>query len=57
MDTNIMYNIIFLGFDIFKYMHVNLDRAERHDLKSRLWLFFSPFLFPPKKGGKEKENE
>ena len=25
----------------------NSDRAERHDLKSRLWLFFSPFLFPP----------
>ena len=30
------------------------DRAERHDLKSRLWLFFSPFLFPPKKEGIRK---
>ena len=29
------------------------DRAERHELKSRLWLFFFPFLFPPlKKEGK-----
>ena len=27
---------------------------ERHDLKSRLWLFFSPFLFPPKKEGRRK---
>ena len=26
-----------------------IDRAERHDLKSQLWLFFSPFLFPSKK--------
>ena len=25
-----------------------------HDLKSRLWLFFSPFLFPPKKEGRRK---
>ena len=23
------------------------DRAEKHDLKSRPWLFFSPFLFSP----------
>ena len=30
------------------------DRAERYDLKSRLWLFFSPFLFPPKKQGERK---
>ena len=25
------------------------DREERHDFKSRLWSFFSPFLFPTKK--------
>ena len=25
------------------------DRAERYALKSRLLLFFSPFLFPPEK--------
>ena len=30
------------------------DRAERHDLKSLLWLFFSLFLFPPKKEGRKK---
>ena len=29
---------------------------ERHDLKSRLWLFFSPFFFPPKKRGKKKRR-
>ena len=35
-----------------------MDRAERHDLKSRLWLFFSPFIFPPKKKREEdKENK
>ena len=30
------------------------DRAERLDFWSRLWLFFSPFIFPPKKRGKKK---
>ena len=30
------------------------DQAERHDLKSLLWLFFSHFLFPPKKGKKKR---
>ena len=30
------------------------DRAERHDLKSGLWLFFTPFLFLPEKRGKKK---
>ena len=33
---------------------VHKDLAERHDLKSRLLLFFSPFLFPPKKKGRRK---
>ena len=32
------------------------DRAERHDLISRFWLSFSPFLFPPKKRGKKKRR-
>ena len=40
---------------LFKYQK-DRDRAERHDLKSRLWLFFSPFLFPPKKRGKKKRR-
>ena len=30
------------------------DGAERHDLKLRLWLFFSPFLFPLKTKRKKK---
>ena len=30
------------------------DRAERHD--QRLWLFFSPFLFPPKKEKRRRMN-
>ena len=35
-----------------------IDLAERHDLKSRLWLCFTPFLLPPKKKEeKEKENK
>ena len=33
------------------------DRAERHDLKSRLWLFFSHFQSPPKQREEENENE
>ena len=42
-----------------KYLLFNLniivlkDRVERYDLKSQLWLFFSPFLFPPKVRGKK----
>ena len=34
-----------------------LDRAERHGFYPRLWLFFSPFLFPPKKRGNKKEEQ
>ena len=30
------------------------DRVVRHDFWQRLWLFFYPFLFPPKKRGKKK---
>ena len=32
------------------------DRAESHDLKSRLWLFFSLFLFLLNKRGKKKRE-
>ena len=32
----------------------HVDQAERHDLKSPLWLFFSPFIFPLKKEGRRK---
>ena len=33
-----------------------INRAERYDFWPRLWLFFSPFLFPPKKRGKNKRR-
>ena len=33
------------------------DRAERHPFWLRLWFFFSPFLFSPKKEGKENEQK
>ena len=32
------------------------DRAERQDFYLRLWLFFSPFLFSPKKRWKRKRR-
>ena len=32
------------------------DRAERHDFRSILWIFFSHFLFPDKKRGKKKRR-
>ena len=35
-------------------IEIVIDDPERHDLKLRLWLFFSPFLFPPKKEGRRK---
>ena len=35
---------------------LSYDRAERHDLKSPTWLFFSPFLFLPKKRVKKKRR-
>ena len=38
-------------------MRKEKDRAERHDFCPRLWLFFSPLFFPPKKSEEEKENE
>ena len=30
------------------------DQSERHEFWPRLWLFFSPFLFTPKKEGRRK---
>ena len=33
-----------------RYIRITFpDRAERHDFWPRLWLFFPPFIFPPKK--------
>ena len=43
------YFVAFLSIDGFSF-----DRAERHDLKLQLWLFFSTFPFPPKKEGRRK---
>ena len=34
--------------------YLNFDQTERHEFCSRLWLFISPFLFPPKKEGRKK---
>ena len=64
-NTNTTVNIFYLHFVfilglsqnefcIFEIIKSAIDRAESHDLKSRLWLFFSPFLFPPKQRGKKK---
>ena len=38
----------------FFFSRYSWDDPERHELKSRLWLFFSPFLFPLKERGKKK---
>ena len=62
MSSKILFNnsriyIFFIIYYPFKKM-INmkkkkyLDRAERHDV----WLFFSPFLFPPKKKREEKRR-
>ena len=36
---------------------IKQDGTERYDFWSRFLLLHSPFLFPPKKEGREKENE
>ena len=40
----------------FYFLKSVKNRAERNGLKSRLWLFFSPFFIPPKKRGKKKRR-
>ena len=48
-----------VAFCVIQQMSFNppsFDRAERNDLKSRLWLFFPPFLVPPKNRGKKKRR-
>jgi hypothetical protein len=52
MVVEVQFRRLVSGCVLYKWIQV--DRAERHDLKSRLRLFFSPFLFPPKKEGKRK---
>ena len=37
-----------------KIIHKLHDRTERYDFRTRLCLFFSPFLFPPNKSGRRK---
>ena len=49
-----MQNNFFISYLFFS--NSPIDRAERYDLKSRLWIYFSPFLFPPKKRGKRKKR-
>ena len=47
-----------LNYHLYCYSVYELkeeDRAERHDLKSRLWLLFSIFS-PSKKRGKKKRR-
>ena len=46
---------LFIQINISIYLY---DQTERHDFWPWLWIFFSPFLFPPKKKREqEKENE
>ena len=45
------YQVLCICFLVFTF-----DRAERHEFWPRLWLFFSPFLFPPKKRGEKKSR-
>ena len=47
---------IYLFIDITHLPFTQTDDPEKHELKSRHWLFFSPFFFPPKKRGKKKRR-
>ena len=52
-----VYNDLIILLHFIGNLCTNLvepDRAERHDLKSRLCLLFSPFLFFPKKERRRK---
>ena len=58
MSFYIMTRTTFPSARVTELSPFTLDRAIRHYLQSRLWFFFSPFLFPPKKKREEeKENE
>ena len=39
-----------------EFRYRSSDQAERHYFCPRLWLFFFPFLFNPKKRGKKKRR-
>ena len=57
--THTYSHMINLDFCSWKVLEIGIkygNRAERHDLKSRLWLFFSSFLFPLNKRGKKKRR-
>ena len=44
------------NFKILFYHPIFQDRAERHDIRPRLWLSFFPVRFPPKIRGKKKRR-
>ena len=50
------FKILCDHFMSFVFENLFKNQSERHDLKTRLWLFFSPFLFPPKERGKKKRR-
>ena len=53
-----LYQFTSSDFNIKILLKIFSNWAERHDFWQRLWLFFSPFLFPTKKKREEeKENE
>ena len=49
-----IYLYVYLLTRLSIYLSVYTYRAERHDFWPRLWLFFSPFPYPPKKEGRRK---
>ena len=50
-----IFKYICVRFSLFKPCHKK-DRVVKHDLKLRLWLFFPPFLVPPKNRRKKKRR-